>query len=744
MKGGLLFTVLFFSAITLQAQSLQILDLSETPIPFVHVSCTDVSGKEFIMISNEEGAVTLPQNLITSSEINIIITHISYTTYSNSLLLDKKTIILLAPSDILLNQVVVTAQIAPGNVEKAVQKIKIIDRKNIEAQGAVTLKNILEQENNMRLSQDNILGSSVSVQGVSGQNVKILIDGVPVIGRLNGNIDVSQINLNNIERIEIVEGPLSVNYGTDALAGTINLISKKTESSRINLNSYYETVGKYNLDGVFSFPLNNHRLTFAGGRNYFDGWSASDNFRLIPTVTLADTNRFKNWKPREQYYAKSTHLFSKKTWSIRSYAEYFFENILNRGFPRMPYYETAFDDIYNTNRNNYGIDFHTKINNFNINFIAAYSDYKRVKNTYYIDLTSLDQVLSENPADQDTAKFNSLINRGSIGGEITSNTSLELGYDLKYDEAAGKRILNLNQTQGDYALYSNLEYSPIENLTIRQGLRWAYNTDFDAPLIPSTHIKYRYKNFSLRSSYARGFRAPSLKELYFEFVDINHNIVGNPNLLAEGSNNYQLSLAWKKVRSSSIIRWDASSFYNAMSQLITLANIDDVSYSYINIGEYKTLGTSSNVGLTYEFLKINSGISYIGRQSNISDDAGVHTFDFAVEFKSNLTYNFEKQNSQIALFYKNTGETPSFWINGEGEVEEVIIEGYQMMDLTYSWSSNNERLKLTLGCKNLFDVQDIISTASGSSSTGHQSASSGISVGYGRSFFTSLKWNLNE
>ena len=67
----------------------------------------------------------------------------------------------------------------------------------------------------------------MSVQGLSGENVKILIDGVPVVGRLNGNVDLSQINLTNIERVEIVEGPLSVNYGTNALAGTINLITKK-------------------------------------------------------------------------------------------------------------------------------------------------------------------------------------------------------------------------------------------------------------------------------------------------------------------------------------------------------------------------------------------------------------------------------------------------------------------------------------------------------------------------------------
>merc|ERR1711965_356759 len=96
---------------------------------------------------------------------------------------------------------------------------------------AVTLKDVLVNQNNIRVAQDNVLGSSMSLQGMSGQNIKILIDGIPVIGRLNGNIDISQINLNTIERIEIIEGPLSVNYGTDALAGTINLISQKNKKN---------------------------------------------------------------------------------------------------------------------------------------------------------------------------------------------------------------------------------------------------------------------------------------------------------------------------------------------------------------------------------------------------------------------------------------------------------------------------------------------------------------------------------
>src|SRR5690606_33935457 len=133
-------------------------------------------------------------------------------------------------------------------------------------------------EFNFNVSQDNILGSGLSMQGISGQNVKIMIDGVPVIGRLDGDIDVSQINLNQIERIEIVEGPLAVNYGSNALAGTINLITKAPKTNEIDggANFYTESIGHYNAVAHAAMGWNKQSLSLSAGRNYFDGWNPGD------------------------------------------------------------------------------------------------------------------------------------------------------------------------------------------------------------------------------------------------------------------------------------------------------------------------------------------------------------------------------------------------------------------------------------------------------------------------------------
>ena len=177
-----------------------------------------------------------------------------------------------------------------------------------------------------------------------------------------------------------------------------------------------------------------------------------------------------------------------------------------------------------------------------------------------------------------------------------------------------------------------------------------------------------------------------------------------------------------------------------MNNLTTLANTTDDLYSYVNIGKYTTLGLKTNFKLTFDKLNFQSSISYIGRQNNVNSSEEVGAFSYAMEWSSNLTYNIQPLNSEVSIFYKNTGALPSFYINSEGEIQESIIDGYQIMDFTYSWTSPEEKVTCMLGCKNAFNIQNV-NTVSGAPGI-HQSGSGSMSVGYGRSFFTSLKWYL--
>jgi outer membrane receptor for ferrienterochelin and colicins len=663
-----------------QTATIRVLDEEKKPVPNAHIL---VKETQQFLLSDLEGRATV--NFNDKDSLTLEISFIGFVKTVKKIALEKQITIILKEDLVTLNSFVVTGQYSENSPEKAVQKITIIDKKKIEKMAAVNLKDVLTNEMNIRISQDNILGSGMSLQGMSGENVKILIDGVPVVGRLNGNVDLSQMNLNDIERIEIIEGPMSVNYGTNALAGVINLITKTNKGKKLNViaNSYNENIGQYNLDASVSVSNKNHSLSFSGGRNYFDGWVDGDA-TFGKNQRIADSTRYKSWKPKEQFFGKANYNYQLIDGNIKYTIGYFDEKISNRGLPRNPYGETAFDDYYYTTRIDNSVIINKKFSkDKHIKATIAYNDYQRIKNTFYKDLTTLEQTQTENLGDQDTTKFNQWVIRSSFSTSKDSvKVNYEIGTDINVEEAFGVRIENKTQQMGDYAGYASIEYRPFENTIIRPGVRYAYNTNYQAPITPSINLKQTVGKFNIRTSYARGFRAPSLKELYFDFVDINHNIIGNTDLKAEQSNNFNLSTNYIKVIKSYVLKMELSTFYNQIENLITLAQSNGTEYSYVNIGDYQTHGFQLNNNISFNHFKFGIGGSYIGRYNHLSETNNIDKFSYTPELKSSINYEFPKPQLFVAFFYKFTGELPGFGIDANDEIIQTYIESYHTADLS--------------------------------------------------------------
>ena len=105
-----------------------------------------------------------------------------------------------------VQEIVVTGQINNTKSINTIQKTIVITPSIIKLKNFQTVSDVLTSQSNFIISHDNILGDDLKIQGLGGQNVKVMIDEVPIIGRLDGNIDLSQVSLNNVERIEIIEG----------------------------------------------------------------------------------------------------------------------------------------------------------------------------------------------------------------------------------------------------------------------------------------------------------------------------------------------------------------------------------------------------------------------------------------------------------------------------------------------------------------------------------------------------------
>lgn len=738
MRGRLsiLFYLVFFLPCFIKAQEIKVRvvdDRDGDPVPFCHICIENKNtGHQAYHVGdvNGEALVPLGENVILS------VSAMGYESYFQEPGGDMELLeIRLKPGYFGLEEVVVTGQYKPVSVDKSIYAIKLIGTPRIENHEANTMAELLSKELNFKINNDPSTGSSLDLQGISGENVKILVDGVPVIGRLDGNIDLSQINLENVEHIEIVEGPMSVIYGSNALAGVVNIITKdnKSASLRAGIHGYYESVGVYNLNGNVDTRFGNHGLSFTGGRNFFNGYS------------LVDSSRSEEWKPKEQYNAGMSYSFRKKATSLRYKLDFFRENLLDQSNLFPPYYEKGFDTWFSTTRLNNSLHFDQKLQKGNaLTLLVAYSYYDRQKSKYLKDLTTLETVLIPNPDEHDTSTFHSITARGGFNHATEEGVlDFQAGFDINTEYGKGKRMQGGEEHIGDYALFVSLQWHITDHITVQPAFRGSYNTEYESPITPSLNFKFEIQKTILRASYARGFRAPSLKELYLQFYDSNHQIEGNDELVAETSHNFNLNVSNNSSIRSMPLNLKASLYYNIIEDRISLIQVDPdnpLHYKNANTDHFESVGGNISLGAyPMRYLSVDAGLSYIGRKDSYyqSDE-----FVFSPSILTNATLKFFKNKASANLFYKYSGEYPVHTYISDDEIALTYLEAYHNMDFNLSVKVWKQKIRLGTGVKNIFNNTQLQGTSGGSGHGGGDGASS--LVGWGRTFYVSVKYNFTK
>ncbi len=744
----ILFTIVFLlSILGLAAQQRTITVVSDadgSPAgdAYIIVHSLDGEGKKYSVLTDEDGVA----NIKFTGRVYLEISHASFVPHIDTLEAGQSQYYRLTPVSISIEPVVVTGQFTPDDPKRSVYAVKVIDLKTIENRGATNLRELLGQELNMRVTQDNILGSGLSLQGLSGEQVKYMIDGVPIIGRVNGDIDISQINLNDVARIEVIEGPVSVQYGTNALGGVINIITKTDQGDKINtsLNTYYESRGTYNIDALAGFRVKKHFFGINAGRWFFDGYDQDKDARDLL------------WNPKEQYFGTVKYGYSFKRLRLLYSTSLFNEKITNRGTPRAPFGVSAFDDYYYTFRNANSLTISGEIfKNHYLNQVFAYSYFQRRKNTVFKDLVDLTETLVEDPTLQDTTRFNAFLARGFISrNTAVKKLNYQVGYDINIETASGRRIEDGSQTIGDYAAFASISYSPFSWVTMQPGLRYSYNTAYKTPLTPSIHFKFNPAEYLIiRLSYARGFRAPSVKELYFDFFDINHNIYGNLDLEAEYSNNVNLQFSYTRpIGESHLFKFIPTFFFNDIKNDIEL--IQDFSneggtgtalpYTYGNLSSNRIIG--ANLRMQYQFkdgLTIGFSTAANGRKYQFNDTLSSGGFRFSPEVSADATYMIPKIKLRVSVYYKYNGQFVTPYIDSDATVAEQIIQPYGLLDFSLGRSFWKNRIVISAGAKNLLNINQV-NTNGGTGGAAHSLGSNSVPVAWGRSYFVSLKLQFTK
>ncbi len=722
---------------------------SKEAVPYAHVTWHALNTlAKGVEVAGPDGKLALPvDQAAMKAGVAIRIDFVGYRPITDTLhTLTARTFGLQHAQLFDLNSVVVTGQYRPTTADKAVQRMHVINAEQIQRMAAQNLGDVLRQELNMRMTQDNVLGTSVNMRGLGGENVKILVDGVPVIGRQDGNLDLAQIDLTGIDRVEILEGPLSVNYGTNALAGTINLITRKNTGNTSSLKaiSYVEPIGRLNLSVAAGQHFGKSDVLLSVGRNFFGGWSPDKPEFYDFSRHLADSTRYQPWKPREQYFGRLNYRYAlNDRWNLNYKGEVMQDRITDRGMPRPPFEESAFDSEFLTQRWDNALFASGDLGKGrHLDALIAHDRYKRTRTMWLRDLTTLET--QQVPGEADDSHF-TLTNARATYSSSSDSAKLgyELGMDLNLETAAGERIDDGSEQRiGDYAVFASAQWKPMKQLIIRPGLRYASNTQYNAPLVPSLDARLQLNPaFTLRASYAEGFRAPSLKELYLYFVDVNHDIHGNPDLTAETSNNYSLSLSYRKAMDKGVLRGEVAGFHDRIHNLITLAEEGPTLYSYINVGEYRTLGGSLSIAWDAGHWSFGTGAAIIGRYDTLGVRTGGDTYEYAPEVNLNATRNWRKQGWSVTVFGKYQGEQRNYIYLEDGSLSRGRIADYVMADASVAKQLFNERLTVSLGCKNIGNITNLNATLGNGGAHSGPSAGS-VPLAMGRTYFLRLALDL--
>ncbi len=632
-----------------------------------------------------------------------------------------------------LEDVVVTAQYSPQVEKNAVYDVEVLRKNAIERKGATNLREALQHELGFSLAQKTVFGSSAEIRGISKENVKILVDGVPVIGRLNGIIDLGQIPLSNIERVEIIKGPVSVFYGTDAMGGVINLITKKHFESRWqgSVSTYFESIGAMNLDLLGAFNFGKNSLSLDGAYYSLNG------------LTTTEAARSKNWEEKQQAYANLQFARRIKSLSLRYAFGIFDEELVSLGdtVTSNAGAKKITDANYFTRRINNSLSLQGALaRDHFLDLTLSYLDYKRFHDTYNIDLSNGEPVISTTDTrDKNEELFSSANLRCQIGTNAKRKLNYALGTDAYYETAQGDRILDLKQGMMTAAFFGSLNYRAWSKVEFQPGIRYSYNNVFGSVLSPAFSAKLTPgKNQTLRFSYARGFRAPNIKELYLDFHvqtgPVTYIISGNEDLEAEKSHSFELGYGLDLADGK--LRVEPTLFYNDIEGLIALTELVDNKRHYFNIDHHKSKGGS--LFFTWspsEALRLKTGATLIGRYNKFTEDFDTDKFTNSPELMAAMGYEEPGTGIRADIEYKYTGKATGFYIDATG-LAETERDDFSILNLSLSKSFSRLGFDVFTGVKNILDVQNIetLNTAGAAHSSDMQL--------WGRSYFVKLKYKF--
>ncbi|MCB6972158.1 MULTISPECIES: TonB-dependent receptor [Butyricimonas] len=612
-----------------------------------------------------------------------------------------------------LNQVVVTGTGTHRRLKDSPVPVEVISGSDLRQAGVNSFEDALLLLNPAFNIRPTVMGSYFTLNGMSNKYILILVDGKKVAGDVSNNTDLSRIDMGRVKRVEILKGAASALYGSDAIAGVINVITEQPKDP-ISVQSKTRFGGESSFSQNAGVDLNFGKFTSSTSyqRRQMGGWQLNPNEisgdTVIPTRSESSSKFHSNIITQHFTYAPNEQL---KLYAQGSY----FNREVNR-----PVQEKKNDGAYQYDLTymdyNFGLGGKYFMNDGAYISLDLYMDNYEYNKLYTVaQLDKKDTTFRV--GDEELTKRQKYYN-GNLKGvfRVGGYNKLTLGTEYANDYMKNPGSLDEPKEIYTLAVYAQDEIRVWKNLQILPGFRYVYNEMFKNRFTPKIALMYTLGSFNFRTSYAAGFKTPSIQELYYDYENRGAITIGNPDLKPEKANYYNVNVEY----TGKYLNISANGYINDVKDIIEKYDIgatdEDKANGIKTRNVYHNLDKASIKGFD---ISVNSylgaGFSAAGAYNCVyaADGEGRRLSEsvrHAATFRGGWTHEWNKYRLHVNVNGRIQGSKYIYKVDSKtGKITDTSAPKYQLWNLatTHTFAPvGNFLFELNAGIDNLFDWTD--------------------------------------
>ena len=467
-----------------------------------------------------------------------------------------------------LNPVVVTGSGHHQRLKSTATPVRVLSSQEIREQGISTFDAALTRMMPQVSMAPSSMGTFLRLNGLGNKYILILINGQKLSGDISNNVDLNRINMSRVKRIEVLDGAASSLYGSDAIAGVINIITDQPAQQLVSITSDTHVSGHGVLTEAVSLDI--YKNGFGSYTSFTHDRADSYQTTDLEYVKGSDTETQQTIAPLLTGYR--SNIFGQKfTYNPNQHLA------LNAGLD----YSYKITDRPETRSDiTGGTDYEMRYKGFRWSVGGIYKFTSR--NSLQADFT-VDRFRYGKEYDVET-KTNAIgdyvqskkqrMMEGELKGilGLSAHSTTIFGADWRKDYLTATSG-NIEQNVYTLAAYAQHEMRLLKDFTATLGLRLTHHETFNNHLTPKVTLMYAPGNFRFRATYSAGFRAPGLDELYYHYFAVNRGkpqiSFGNQGLKPEKSHYFSLNAEYR----DDVIAVSVTGYLNRVNDMVVKQNV---------------------------------------------------------------------------------------------------------------------------------------------------------------------------